>query len=100
YGNSMKVVSTAAPARLGRPPSTTRAKVVETALSIAREDGLAHVTLQAVADRLGFSQMSLYTYIDSKEDLLRAMLDAAIVDALPPLEPRADEFPARTLREI
>jgi AcrR family transcriptional regulator len=59
----------------GRPPSTTHARIVQAALSIARVNGLAAVSLRSVAEHVGVHQTSLYNYFDSKEHLLQAMLD-------------------------
>ncbi|WP_240941199.1 TetR/AcrR family transcriptional regulator [Paenibacillus sp. HB172176] len=52
-------------------------KIVDTAVSIADEDGLAAVSMSRVAQSLGFTTMSLYRYVTSKNDLLVLMQDAA-----------------------
>lgn len=52
-------------------------QIVRAAIAIADEEGLAAVTMQAVAKSLGFTTMSLYRYVSSKDELLRLMLDAA-----------------------
>lgn len=70
------------PRRRGRPPSRTRDQVVEAALAIAREDGVDAVSMRSVAARLGIHQTSLYTYVDSKDDLLTAMLDEVFASRL------------------
>lgn len=78
--------------RRGRPPRTTRAEVVATALELARDHGLDGVSLRAVAQRLGVHQTSLYTYVGSKDELLRAMLDEVFTGDLElpgPDDPRA-----------
>lgn len=51
-------------------------KIVEAAIVIADRDGLAAVSMSRVAQSLGFTTMSLYRYITSKEDLLVLMQDA------------------------
>lgn len=51
-------------------------KIVEAAIRIADRDGLAAVSMNRVATSLGFTAMSLYRYIPSKEDLLLLMQDA------------------------
>lgn len=53
-------------------------RIVEAAMTIADADGLPAVTMQAVARSLGFTTMSLYRYLSSKDELLRLMQDAAI----------------------
>lgn len=56
-------------------------RIVEAAITIADAEGLAAVTMQAVARSLGFTTMSLYRYVSSKDELLLLMQDAA--SALP-----------------
>lgn len=53
-------------------------RIVEAAIEIADSEGLAAVTMQAVAKSLGFTTMSLYRYVSSKDELLRLMQDAAL----------------------
>lgn len=59
----------------------SHARIVAAAVEIADTEGLAAVTMQAVATSLGFTTMSLYRYVSGKDELLRLMQDAAI--ALP-----------------
>ena len=49
--------------------------VVAAAIAIADEAGLAAVTMAAVAKRCGFTTMSLYRHVASKDELVRRMLD-------------------------
>src|ERR1700754_4826092 len=49
--------------------------VVAAAVEIADESGLGAVTMAAVAKRCGFTTMSLYRHVASKEELVRRMLD-------------------------
>ena len=49
--------------------------VVQAAIEIADADGLAAVTMGAVASRLGFTTMALYRYFPNKETLLDAVID-------------------------
>lgn len=53
-------------------------RIVEAAIDIADTDGLAAVTMQAVAKPLGFTTMSLYRYVSGKEELLWLVQDAAL----------------------
>lgn len=64
--------------------------VVQAAIDIADADGLAAVTMSAVASHLGFTTMALYRYFPNKEMLLDAVIDAGT--GRPPtfVEPRAD----------
>jgi AcrR family transcriptional regulator len=54
--------------------STKREAVVSAALAIADQDGLAGLTIRAVADRVGAPTMSLYTHFRNKNELLDLML--------------------------
>ncbi|MFB9329973.1 TetR/AcrR family transcriptional regulator [Paenibacillus aurantiacus] len=51
-------------------------QIVDAAIAIADAEGLAAVSMNKVASSLGFTAMSLYRYIPSKEDLLLLMQDA------------------------
>jgi AcrR family transcriptional regulator len=54
--------------------ATTREAVVNAALAIADQNGLDHVKIRAVADRVGAPPMSLYTHFRNKDELLDLML--------------------------
>ncbi len=61
-------------------PARRRARmesVLEAAWAMAREDGLAAVSLHEVARRIGIRQPSLYAYVDSKAGLYDAMFAQA-----------------------
>lgn len=51
----------------------TKMAVIQAASDLADEKGLDHLSLKAVAERLGIRTPSLYNHIDSLEDLLRAV---------------------------
>lgn len=65
--------------RRGPRPRLSVDAVVEAAISIADDEGLDAVTIRAVAERLGSSPMTLYTYVPGKAELLDLMLDALYV---------------------
>lgn len=52
-------------------------RIVEAAVEIADAEGLAAVSMAAVANRLGFTPMSLYRYVSAKEDLILLMQEEA-----------------------
>ncbi|GLY63627.1 TetR/AcrR family transcriptional regulator [Amycolatopsis taiwanensis] len=66
----------ASPSRLGRPAELDVGRVVGTAVELADRDGLPGATLPKVAKALGFTTMSLYRYVGSKDELLVLMTDA------------------------
>jgi AcrR family transcriptional regulator len=53
-------------------------RVVDAAIELADEDGLAAVSMARVAERLGFTTMSLYRHVRNKEELVWRMLDRAL----------------------
>lgn len=55
----------------------THEAIVAAAIDLADAGGLAAVTMARVAESLGFTTMSLYRYVSSKDELLTLMLDAA-----------------------
>jgi AcrR family transcriptional regulator len=73
------------------------ARIVEAAIALADADGLEAVSMARVAERLGFTAMSLYRHVASKDELLVLMLDRAL-GAPPPLDPKAAGWRARLER--
>jgi AcrR family transcriptional regulator len=54
-----------------------RAAIIAAAWDVARENGLATLTLRQVADRVGMRAPSLYTHFDSKHAIYDAMFGQA-----------------------
>ena len=52
--------------------------VVTAAIELADEHGLAYVTMARVAQRCGFTTMSLYRHVAGKDELVTRMLDRAL----------------------
>lgn len=84
---------------------TSHEKIVAKAIEIADEQGLAAVTMQRLAEALGFTTMSLYRYVANKDELLMLMIGS---ESLLPAKPPAvhDDWRAsvrawaRSLREM
>ncbi|MFJ8045183.1 TetR/AcrR family transcriptional regulator [Kitasatospora sp. NPDC096147] len=74
--------------RLGRRPRYSREQITAAAVGLADEEGMAAVTMRAVAARLGVAVMSLYSYVPDKDTLLELMIDAVSgeLEAAPPTE--------------
>jgi AcrR family transcriptional regulator len=53
-------------------------KVTAAAVELADEQGLAAVSMAKVAERLGFSTLSLYRHVSGKDELMRRMLEVAL----------------------
>lgn len=62
----------------GPKPGLSVAAIVEAAIAIADAEGLEALSMRKVADRLGKSPMSLYTYVPGKPELLDVMLDTVL----------------------
>ena len=82
--------------------SLSRERIVDAALDLIEEDGVEGVSMPKLARRLGVGAMSLYTHVDSKDDLLDAIAQQVLGDLPMPSggdwqERLADHF--RSLRE-
>jgi AcrR family transcriptional regulator len=64
------------PGRRGPKPGLTVDAIVDTAVRLADAEGLEAVSMARVAEQLGFTTMSLYRYVASKEELLQLMWNA------------------------
>lgn len=93
YGNSYhtRMAESVKPGRRRRPRgSLTREQVIEAALALADEDGIEALTMPNLALRLECGVMTIYGYIDSKEDLLDAIAQRGLRDLrLPPTLPES-----------
>jgi AcrR family transcriptional regulator len=74
------------PARPGPKPAFQLGDIGRAAIKLADSGGLAAVSMSKVAAELGFTTMSLYRYVDAKDDLYVVMLDYAF-GAAPELDP-------------
>ena len=63
--------------RRGPKPGRTIQEIGAAGVAVADRDGLEGVSMKSVAAELGLTPMSLYRYVDSKEELLEVMLEAA-----------------------
>jgi AcrR family transcriptional regulator len=65
---------------VGRPAQIDRAAILAASLELADEQGLAAVTMHAVADRLGVTPMALYRHVANKADLLDGVVERILLD--------------------
>ena len=65
------------PGRRGPRPGLTPDAIVDAAIALADAEGLEGVSMARVATKLGFTTMSLYRYVGSKEELLQLMWNAS-----------------------
>jgi AcrR family transcriptional regulator len=78
---------------VGRPAQIDRTAVLAASLQLADEQGLAAVTMQAVADRLGVTPMALYRHVANKADLLDGVVESILLEV--PLPDPGDPWPDR-----
>jgi AcrR family transcriptional regulator len=69
------------PGRRGPRPGLSADVIVDAAIRLADAEGLEGVSMARVAAKLGFTTMSLYRYVSSKEELLQLMWNASAVGA-------------------
>lgn len=70
--------------RRGPKPSRSVDEVIQAAIGIADTEGLSALSMRRVAEALGLSPMSLYTYVPSKAELVDLMLDRVSVEIAGP----------------
>ena len=77
----------------GNPPrrdrGLSRAEIVGAAVAVADAEGPEAISMRRIARELGVGAMSLYWYVESKEELLELMLDAIEAEIEVP-EPSGD----------
>jgi AcrR family transcriptional regulator len=61
----------------GPKPGLNVDAIVAAAIAVADTDGLAGLSMRAVAERLGVTAMALYTYVPGKDELVDLMYDGA-----------------------
>ena len=67
-----------------RKPRLTREEIAAMALELADAEGLDAVSMRRVASELGVGTMSLYYYVQTKDELLALMHDAMMGELLVP----------------
>jgi AcrR family transcriptional regulator len=65
----------------GPRPGLTADAIVEAAVRVADAEGLEAISMARVAAELGFTTMSLYRYVASKDELLQLMFNASVLGA-------------------
>ena len=82
--------------RPGRRARVSREQVLDAALAIADEDGLAALTMANVGSRLDVQAMSLYRHIGNKEEMLDGLVDRVFAEIEVPRD--ADDWRAALRR--
>lgn len=81
------VVAGPVPARDGE---LSRDRIVAAAVALADRDGLAELSMRRIATEVDAATMSLYRHVPSRDDLILAMIDAALGDLRVPARYRGD----------
>ena len=68
----------------GPKPGLSVGEVVGAAIGVADAEGLPALSMRRVAERLGISTMSLYTYVPGKGELIDVMLDSVLGETAEP----------------
>jgi AcrR family transcriptional regulator len=63
--------------RRGPRPGRSITEIGAAAVAIADTEGLEAISMKSVANAVGFTTMSLYRYVDSKDELYAVMVDVA-----------------------
>lgn len=66
------------PSRRGPKQRLTVPQIAAAGIALADGEGLAALSMRRVAERLGVTAMSLYTYVPSKAELVDVMLDTVL----------------------
>jgi AcrR family transcriptional regulator len=67
----------------GPKPGLTIGRIVDAAVAVADAEGLGAVSMARVAADLGYTTMSLYRYVERKDELVALMVDAAAGPPVP-----------------
>jgi AcrR family transcriptional regulator len=74
------------PGRRGPKQRLSTDEVVQAAIALADAEGVETLSMRKVAEAVGVSPMSLYTYVPSKSELLDLMFDRVLGEAADPGE--------------
>src|SRR5690242_21868644 len=66
--------------RGGQPSGLDRERITEVTVRLLDAEGLAKFSMRRLAGEMGVTAMSLYWYVDTKDDLLELALDAAFAE--------------------
>lgn len=75
-------------------------KVLSAARVVLREDGMAGLSMRAVARRLGVAPNALYSYVQGKDELVDAVLDDVLAEVQLPSDSAVASDPLSAVRSI
>ena len=83
------------------PDRTSLAAIVQAASDLLEREGLAGLTMNAVAERVGVRPPSLYKRIEGRDGLIRLVAEATLTELAARLEPESEvEALARVFRSF
>ena len=68
----------------GQPSGLDRGRITEVTVRLLDAEGLGRFSMRRLAAELNVTAMSVYWYVDTKDDLLELALDAAFGEVRPP----------------
>ncbi len=86
----MAATERAAVRKAARRGSLSRGAIVRAAVVLADREGLAHLSMRALAKELGVEAMSLYHHVPNKDDVLDGMVDRVFAEIHLPVIGGAD----------
>ncbi|MEU2064380.1 TetR/AcrR family transcriptional regulator [Streptomyces sp. NPDC013455] len=86
--------------RGGQPSGLDRERITKASVRLLDAEGLAKFSMRRLAAELNVTAMSLYWYVDTKDDLLELALDATYAEVRLPDPENADEDWREQLRAL
>ncbi|GAA3153099.1 TetR/AcrR family transcriptional regulator [Streptomyces echinatus] len=86
--------------RGGQPSGLDRERITEASVRLLDAEGLDKFSMRRLAAELNVTAMSLYWYVDTKDDLLELALDATYAELRLPDPDRTDDDWREQLREL
>ncbi|MEA1888370.1 MAG: TetR/AcrR family transcriptional regulator [Pseudomonadota bacterium] len=71
---------------MGKPAEQRRQEIVEAALELAAEQGVKRVTTQAIADRVGIAQPTVFRHFKTRDAIFAAAIDFLVSNMFKGLE--------------
>jgi AcrR family transcriptional regulator len=79
---SYGVAVTTAPRRRGPVPRFSREQLVDAALAVVESEGFGALSLRSVARHLGAGPMTLYTYVESSDELAALVVERLVEETV------------------
>lgn len=73
---------TTSPRRRGPAPRFSQEQLVDAAVTVVETQGFSALSLRSVARHLGVGPMTLYTYVDSSDELASLVVERLVGDAV------------------